>query len=122
MKLKQLTKSNIKGFLQGYWRALKLFLGLDIEYRKEVFFYRIGMMDLDCVKNKECPCSCVIVYKQLEDRACENKCYEDMMSKEEWAEYREKIIVKDKIKLGKERIKLFNIDIPSTILKTLNNG
>ncbi len=81
---KNFTLKNIKGFIQGHYRMLKEDFGILEEHIGEQFDYRLGIMNEECIKNKECPCTCSFPEKQIEDRPCELNCYPPMMFKEDW--------------------------------------
>lgn len=90
LSLKDLTKANLKGFIQGWSRFLihsYLPDGLP-KYQEEIILYRLSIMSPDCLKAGQCPCTCTYPEKQFEDRQCENKCYPAMMSKAEWLDYK----------------------------------
>jgi len=82
---------NIKGFLQGNFRKILNDLGLEDsipEHIQEQIQWRIGVMNIECYKNKECPCQCSVPAKQFEDRPCENLCYPEMMNETDWRDYK----------------------------------
>lgn len=92
MNLSQITTKNIKGFLLGNFRQFirsnfPSYLPTHIE---EQFLYRISIMNQDCLNNKQCPCSCAVPAKQIEDRACEKNCYPDMLDEMKWELFKEK--------------------------------
>ncbi len=87
--MKKITKSNIKGFMQGWSRKLlEEFPGFVPDYIYEQIHFRLGIMDEQCIINKECPCECSVPAKQYEDRPCENNCYPPMMKENEWEEFK----------------------------------
>lgn len=89
MKLSQINPKNIKGFLQGNFRKfMEDYPGIIGDHIYEQVQYRLGIMDENCLKNKQCPCTCSVPNKQYEDRQCENKCYGDMLSKENWEQFK----------------------------------
>lgn len=90
IKLSQITLSNIKGFLQGHFRQfVEDYPGVVGDYMYEQVQYRLGIMDEQCLLNKKCPCNCSVPSKQFEDRRCENECYGDMLSEEDWKQFKE---------------------------------
>lgn len=86
MKAK-ITIPNIKGFLQGNAR---MFMSEYFSFKlpvhiEEQIFYRFTIMNEDCLKNKACiHCGCAMPNKVFEDRACEEKCYPEMLDEKEW--------------------------------------
>jgi hypothetical protein len=89
IKLSQLTPENIKGFLQGNVRKfLESYPGVIDDYIYEQIQWRLGIMDINCLQNKQCPCNCEVPAKQYENRPCENNCYPPMMNKEEWEQFK----------------------------------
>lgn len=86
-KKNKLTLKNVKNFLQGNYR---LFTFHDKPlYLQEQLYFRLTKMDRTCVSNKQCPCGCEIIGKQLIDDACENNCYPAMMDGETWEVYKQ---------------------------------
>lgn len=89
MKLSQITPSNIKGFIQGNFRKfMEDYPGVIEDYIYEQVQWRLGIMDENCLINKQCPCTCSVPNKQYEDRQCEKGCYPDMMNKEDWEKFK----------------------------------
>lgn len=91
MKLSQINLSNIKGFVQGNFRKfMEDYPGIVGDHIYEQVQYRLGIMDENCLKNKQCPCTCSVPEKQYENRQCENSCYGDMLNKQEWEDFKKK--------------------------------
>jgi len=113
VQLKRITASNIKGFIQGWSRYLLIKLGCANSYIVEQFLYRLSIMDESCLSAKMCPCLCTVPQKQIEDRACENYCYPDMLKKKDWEEYKKQKGIDLKTVAVKASVKAIkhNIDI-----------
>lgn len=88
-----LTKENMKAVLVGYYRYI--FFDRLSETTKEIFLYRMEKRAADCVLNGKCPCNCETPFKQLDDRACERKCYPAMMPDVSWELYKKIYKIKD---------------------------
>lgn len=117
IKLKQLTKANIRGFLQGYYRKVKFwFSPPELTPLQEQILYRFSEMPDNCLFNKQCPCKCVVPEKQYEDRACEDNCYPDLLDPETWELFKkEKNIYMERVKrVARERTTLYNIKLDFT--------
>lgn len=81
-----LTKENVKAVFTGYYRYI-FFDTLDKPIR-ELFLYRMEKRNAECVLNGKCPCNCETPFKQLDDRACEKRCYPAMMPGDTWEFYK----------------------------------
>ncbi len=86
------TISNIAAYLQGNFRKLvdkysAGFLELE-EHIKEQIIWRETVASPYCMSNKECKCGCPIPDLFYADKACPDKCYPEMMNKEEWEGYK----------------------------------
>lgn len=91
MKAK-ITLPNIKGFLQGNARMfMSQFFDFKLpSYMDEQIFYRMSIMNEECLKNRACVhCGCAMPNKAFEDRACDNACYPEMMDEKEWDLYKQ---------------------------------
>ena len=108
MKAK-ITPENIKGFLQGWFR----YSLLDVlpNHIREQIVYRVGLMSEECLINGECPCECSIPAKQMENRSCENNCYGEMLTSEEWESLRGLSMVEETITKGIQRIEEYKLKI-----------
>lgn len=94
----KINLKNIKRFLQGWYRYIlyKLQKHEDPEslnllplHKQEQFRYRLQIMDKQCLADGKCKiCGCETPQLQMIDDACEGKCYPNMMSKEEWDEFK----------------------------------
>lgn len=91
MKLSQINPKNIKGFIQGNFRKfMEDYPGVVDDFIYEQVQWRLGIMDENCLKNKQCPCTCDVPHKQYEDRSCEKGCYPPMFkTKEEWEQFKQ---------------------------------
>lgn len=78
----KLTPKRIVAYFKGNWRLMH-FNSLP-NHIKEQFFYRLTKMNPECLKNKQCPCTCPYPEKQLDDSPCENDCYPFMLDEESW--------------------------------------
>ena len=88
-KKAKITPSNIRGFIQGNFRKLVEDLpGIIPDYIYEQIQWRLTIMDENCLRDKQCPCTCSVPAKQYEDRPCENSCYPPMMNKDQWEEFK----------------------------------
>ena len=112
MKLSQINPKNIKGFIQGNFRYLLFKWGWKSNYILEQFYYRITLMNKSCLFNKQCPCSCSCLAKQIESRRCENSCYEDMLCKKDWDVFKTKnnLNMNQVTKQAKQIIKEYGYD------------
>lgn len=110
MKAK-INLKNIKGYLQAHYRQVLDDMGFLEKHVYEQWVYRIGVMDESCLINGMCPCECEVPAKQLEDRSCENHCYKNMLSKEEWEEYKREIDTKQDFKRAIERIEKYKLQV-----------
>lgn len=108
MKAK-INLSNIKGFLQAHYRQILDEMGFLDKHIYEQWIYRIGIMNEECLINGMCPCECEVPAKQLEDRSCDNHCYRDMLSKEEWEEYKNEVEIEQDFKKAIERIEKYKL-------------
>lgn len=89
-----LSFSNIKGFLQGNYRA---FIDLTEIINPPMHIREQARWRLDKVKENApvcfsegacVQCGCSINEKVYEDRSCEENCYPEMMKKEDWDIYK----------------------------------
>lgn len=97
MKMKaKINLPNIKGYLQGNWRAVLLEYypeGLD-RHIEEQYYWRIQQVSEkspECLENKECKtCHCSIPELFMADKACENNpsCYPEMMNRKNWKNFK----------------------------------
>lgn len=109
-----ITLENIQGYIQGNFRYFMLKCGFKSNYILEQFYYRIILMREQCLINRECPCGCHCLAKQIENRGCdEHGCYPNMLSKKDWESFKKlknldmSIIRKEAI----SRIKKYNYNL-----------
>jgi hypothetical protein len=112
------TPQDVRGVFQGYWRYLGYWIysfykkkclpkfkspysetDLVDEFEelnylpkhvREQIRYRLNMMNETCILKGECPCQCLVPYKQFENRSCEKNCYPELMEEKQWADYKTK--------------------------------
>ena len=81
MKLRDLTLSNIKGFIQGY-------LGYwfdSSEYKYHQLIHRLNGVNPQCLINKACVhCGCDMPQKLYDNRECEEGCYTEAIDYKVW--------------------------------------
>ena len=82
-KENKLNQRNIKNFLQGTYRLYTL--GTQPIHIREQLWYRLKLMNLECIKNKSCiMCGCEFIGLALVDKACKGNCYPDFMDVSIW--------------------------------------
>lgn len=92
----RVTWRNIRAVLQAFFRQKRRKLGgfdLDDHIYEQIIYRRIQVLAKSprCWITGNCiQCGCDILGKTMEDRACENSpyCYSEMMSKEDWDNYK----------------------------------
>jgi hypothetical protein len=91
MKLKDINLKNVKAFLQAHYRiAIEDSLP---EHIKEQVIWRASQAEA-CTKNGKCLyCGCStedleLYYADIGCKKPDNPCYPDMMTKEQWDEYK----------------------------------
>ena len=94
-----ITTKNIFGYIQGNFRKFVEDIPSAIpKHIYEQIQYRIGVMNITCLENKQCPCACSVPQKQYEDRSCELNCYGPILKKAEWETFKkENSITKESI-------------------------
>ena len=107
----KITADNIKGFVQGWTRSLLDKVGFLDDCTKEQWLYRIGIMDEQCLINRECPCECSVPEKQLDSRVCDNQCYGPMLSCNQWNKYKEIVDITHIIEKAYSRIEQYKLEI-----------
>lgn len=99
----KITFKNIKKFIQGHIRSMLLKLSNnkfvskfseDLKilepHQVEQYKWRLTIMNPQCLNTGHCViCGCETPYLQMADESCDGKCYPEMMSKEEWQNYKE---------------------------------
>lgn len=87
MKAK-INLKNIKGYLQAHYRQVLDefdYLESHIKEQAEWRLYQVKKYSPECYNSDKCiHCGCQVSSKVFEDRACEGRCYPEMMSKERW--------------------------------------
>ncbi len=99
----KLTLRNIWAVIQAFFRKKRRNLGgfdLEDHIYEQIIWRRTQVLSKSpkCWVSGNCiQCGCEIIGKTMEDRGCHNSpyCYPDMMSKEEWKEYK----IRNQIKL-----------------------
>lgn len=102
---------NIKGFIQAHYRQVLDEMGFLDDSTKEQWLYRIGIMSEECLQNKQCPCNCSVVEKQLEDRSCENNCYGPMLKSDDWEIFKQTIPIESIWKEANRRLSKYKIEL-----------
>ena len=85
IKLSQLTFANVKGFIQGHWNKK---VNEDGEYENYMYLSRLALANPNCLIDKMCPCGCEHPEKLYDPRGCDEKCYPNMMSRDDFKRYR----------------------------------
>ena len=97
---KKISKETLKNYFQAKWRIFMQNHDFDREeHIKEQAYWRLQMIkekSPECSTKGICYCGCDILEEVWGDKGCEekNKCYPDMMSKEDWEKYKTKNNIK----------------------------
>ncbi len=117
-----LTWSHVKAYIQSKYRQVLMSdgfkntissIGLEnyftlAKYKQEQIVWRYNYL-LEhpqgklCLANNECPCKCTTSEVIISDPACDQKCFPDMMSSIDWAQFK----VKNGIFIDLHRNKVF---------------
>lgn len=82
--------NDIKSFAQGMVRAgIVKYGGALKDHIVEQIVWRLTVSKPECLAAKECYCGCPIPELQFADKACEHRCYPEMMNKRAWKEYKQ---------------------------------
>lgn len=88
MEIREITLKNIKAFIQGYFRKFLLdkltYIYEQVEYRKE----QVAIKSPDCLNGQCVKCGCKTPELFYADKPCENKCYDELKSKEDWIKFK----------------------------------
>lgn len=83
---------NIKGYLQAHYREALDELGFLESHVKEQALFRLWLVKQrspECYETNSCVhCECTVDSKIFEDRQCSGTCYGEMLSKEDWEEFK----------------------------------
>lgn len=90
----KLTFRNAWAVIQSIFRKMRRGLGgfdLPAHQYEQIIWRRTQVKEKspECWEMGECiVCGCDILGKTMEDRSCEDKCYPEMMNKEQWNQYK----------------------------------
>jgi hypothetical protein len=100
------TLKNIYSFLQAKWRRLisspflEKYLGPDLKeylgfpkHKREQVIFRLCSLEnhpqgMICLEKNQCPCNCTTSEVVIADAPCHKNCFDKMMSKEDWDNYK----------------------------------
>lgn len=95
----KITPSNIKKFIEGNLKMLGDELNILPKYQKEQVIWRSILCKDDCLASGKCKyCGCSVPGKLYVKKSCNNgEIFPDIMSEEEWGEFKKKnnIIIKN---------------------------
>ncbi len=95
---KPLNATTLHLFAQGHFRSILKKFGVVDDHILEIASYRIEQVKKqspECLKTGKCIyCECSLDESVLSDAPCAHGCYEKMLSKEEWEDYKLKNNIK----------------------------